>query len=117
VSVIVAVRGSAKDLPIQGRVPGAPAVYGAGDTLEAEVRAYQAGAAIFVPDVAWYTAGGDQTGYEQGQVLVSYTATQAALLQPTLPHTLLVWRTPSGDVDRRELIVRLRIIVEAQPIP
>lgn len=111
------VSGSAKDFPLQGRVLGAVASYGAGDTLEAEVRSYRADTALFVPTVEWLTLGGMQTGYEEGQVLVSYTAAQAALLQPTIPHTLLVWRTPLGDADRRELIVRLRLTVEPQPIP
>jgi len=71
--------------------------------------------ALFSPAVTWYTANSTQTGYDQGQVLVSYTIAQSAQLVPTGSYTLVVSRAPAATPLKVEDIVRMRLIVENPP--
>jgi hypothetical protein len=95
---LTVVQGAYADWPLQAWNRGsqtAPA-FAAGDTLAAYVYAGSSQAQLFAPAVAWYTAGGTQTGYAQGQVLVSPTAAQTATLEAGGTYTLIVWWTQAG---------------------
>lgn len=71
-------------------------MFASGDTLAAYVYPGQEEASLFSPAAAWYTAGNTQTGYGQGQVLVSITAAQSATLEANGLYTLAVRWTQSG---------------------
>ncbi len=109
--------GSAFDLPVQAWLRGGAtkAAFSAGDTLVASVLQQNVSTPIFQPTVTWYTAGNTQTGYGQGQVVVSGTNAQAALLMPRGPYTLVVDWTPSG-YSFTEPIARIKLIVEPRAI-
>ncbi len=116
ISIVV---GDAVDVPIQCWTRGGAlsAVYASGDTLTAAVYQSRATSPLFTPAVAWYTAMGTQSGYGQGQVVVSFTNAQSALMVPTLPYTLLVYRTLFADNTRTELIARVKLSIEAVAYP
>jgi hypothetical protein len=111
------VAGSAFDLPIQAWLRGGAtkAVFGTGDAIVASVLQRNVAAPIFQPSVAWYTANSTQNGYGQGQVMVSGTNAQSALLTPGGAYTLVVDWTPSGG-SITEPIVRNQLIVEPRAI-
>jgi hypothetical protein len=92
------VQGAYADWPLQTWNRGsqtAPA-FGASDTIAAYVYPGQSQAQLFAPAVSWYTAGDTQTGYGQGQVMVSMTAAQSATLEAGGRYTLIVWWTGFG---------------------
>jgi hypothetical protein len=112
-------QGLARKLPIQcyllpsGTVP---AVFNADDILAAAV--YQVGVAapIFTPAVGWRTkdpVGNTQLGYDLGQIEVSIVEDESALLQPTIPYTLVVTRALAADPDQAESIVSMAIKVRS----
>ena len=70
--------------------------------------------AVFQPTVGWYTANSTQTGYTQGQVLVSPTAAQSATLEQNGTYSLEVWWTQSGT-GRTACIVRSTVNVLTAP--
>jgi len=111
------IAGYARDYPIQAWLQGGntPSAYGASDPLAAYVYQGRSATALFSPAVAWYTANSTQTGYGQGQVVVSYTGAQSAQLVPTGSYTLVVTRAPAANMSKVEDIVRMRLIVEAPP--
>ena len=92
------VQGSATDWPLQAQNRGGQSqpVYASGDTLMASVWSGDTTTVLFSPTVAWYTAGSTQTGYGQGQVLVSPTAAQSATLAQNGTYGLEVWWTQAG---------------------
>lgn len=99
-------KGAGASLRVQCRIrPGGsvPAVFNSDDVLAAGL--YQSGVetAVFSPSVSWNTVAADgtsQTGYDQGQVLVTITATQAGLLQPSVTYNLEIERYLAGDSAR-----------------
>ncbi len=110
------VAGDAKDWEIQTWNEGAlaPASYQPGDTLTgAYLYRNRSTTPVFQPTVQWFTNGNTQTGYQQGQLLVSVTNAQAALLQPTVGYTLVVKLSPATDPSRSYAIVRLPVDVKA----
>ena len=116
ISIVV---GDAVDVPIQCWTRGGAvsAVYAPGDTLSSAVYQSRATSPLFLPTAAWYTAMGTQTGYGQGQVVVSFTNAQTALMVPTLSYSLLVYRTLSANNTKTELIARVQLTIEAVAYP
>jgi hypothetical protein len=111
-------KGYARDIPIQCvLIPtgSTPAVFGPADTLTAAM--YQSGvdAAVFEPTVGWYTKdnqdGPTQTGYDQGEVLVSVTNEEAALLQPSVPYNLIVVWSPASNPTQSAPVASIPITV------
>lgn len=112
---IVLVTGSAAELPIQCYLRGdgtVPATFAPDDVLTTAIYASRQAAAAFVPTVGLYTLGGTQDGYEEGQVVVTFTSTQGAILVPTISFNLLVWRARAVDPTNRDLVVRIPLVVE-----
>src|SRR6266853_3441517 len=114
-SVITVVQGDAFSAPIQTYVRGGsrvPAVYAAGDTLNAFV--YQGGSTtpLFTCAIEFYTANGTQDGWGQGQVFVSYTNAQGATLIAGGLYTLIVTWSPLTNPSQVETIVRTKLSVE-----
>jgi hypothetical protein len=107
------VQGAYADYPIQSWNRGkvTQPAYASGDTLAAYVYQGQSDTVLFAPSVTWYTAGSTQTGYTQGQVLVSITGAQSALLEQNGTYTLQVWWTQSGG-GKTEPIVRSQLVCE-----
>jgi hypothetical protein len=94
------VQGSRKVYALQSQNPdGTTPQAGdllAGDVLTASVWAGQREASIFAPAVVWYTAGGTQTGYSNGQVQVTITAAQSAMLDAAGVYQLQIFDAQSG---------------------
>jgi hypothetical protein len=118
------VQGSAADFPLQAVNRGGKTfpTYAAGDALTAQVFAGQNQTALFTPTVGWYTAGSSQTGYGQGQVLVSITAAQSLPLDYAGTYTLEVWWQPAGGgksacIWRGQLAVETAAGTATQPTP
>jgi hypothetical protein len=111
-----AVPGSARSHPLQSWYFGGveAAAYQASDILSAAVVPYRSSTPVFIPQVDWYTNQNTQTGYDQGQTLVTYSAAQAASFVPSVTYTILVRRAPAADPTNTELIVRARLPVESQ---
>jgi hypothetical protein len=109
-----AVPGSARSHPLQSWYFGGiePATYQASDILSASVMPPLSATPLFTPQVGWYTNQNTQTGYDQGQTVVTYSAAQAALLMPTITYTIEVERAPASDPTNTELIVRAKLPVE-----
>lgn len=115
---IAIVQGAAEDLCLQCRYRGgATAAFAAGDSISAAIYQWRVATPVCTPEVAWYTASNSQTGYDQGQILVSLTNDQAALLQPTggpLGYSLVVTWTPAALPSKSAPIVLLPLTVETQ---
>ena len=111
------VQGSAADWPLQAQNRGGSSTptFGSSDTLTATVWVGVDQTALFQPAVAWYTANGTQTGYGQGQVLVSPTAAQSATLEQNGTYSLEVWWTQAGVGGKTACIVRATVTVLPAP--
>jgi len=110
--------GAATSYAIQCRAHGnvSNSVYGASDPLTAYVcqgnaPSFPPSSYVFQPSVGWYTANGTQSGYGQGQLLVTITNSQSAMLIATGFYTLVVGRAPSGAPSTVEEIVRIQLPV------
>jgi hypothetical protein len=88
------------------------AVFNSTDTLTSSVIQSQQTASIFSPTPVFYTANSTQTGYDQGQVQVTGTKAQAAMLVPSTSYTLEVWRTLTSDSSNPDLIVRAPLVIK-----
>src|SRR5436190_956245 len=106
-------QGADKDYPLQAHNTGGQSnpAYAALDTLAAYVYRGQDQAVLFAAPVSWYTANGTQTGFDQGQVLVSISKANSATLDPGGSYLLLVWWT-KADLSRTEPIARCMLLVE-----
>jgi hypothetical protein len=108
------VQGFADDYPTQTYLWGStsPAQYGAGDVLVGYCipAGMTLASAIFQPLVDWYTVGG-QTGYDQGQVLISISNAQSLLLVPTINYTLLVGWAAAATPAKISPIARVKLCV------
>jgi hypothetical protein len=110
--------GAAADFPVQtwNRGNASKPVYTSADALTAYCYQGRSLTALFSPAVAWYTANSTQTGYDQGQVLLSITSMQAALLTPGGAYSVVVWWSPASQPAKLAAIVRNQLIVEAPQI-
>ena len=107
--------GYARDLPVQCfDLATNKSAYQAADVLTAAVYQRGAGSPAFSPDVDWNTRGGTQTGYDQGQVQVSFSGDQTAMIQPGLPYHLWVFRQLGADGSKTEPIAHMLISVETK---
>jgi len=98
------VAGEDKSFPLQCWLEGAmiPPAFVASDAMTSVVSPGEGEAALFAPAVAWWTdpdpvaGAAAQTGYDQGQVLVSVSAADSLLVTAEAAHVLEVWRRPAG---------------------
>jgi hypothetical protein len=113
------VRGCAQDYPIQTWLAGGntEAFYGAEDTIAAYCYQARTTTPLFQPVVSWYTAGGVQTGYLEGQVSISISDAQSAILVPTIGYTLLVAWSAAATPSKIAAIVRVRLLVLPAAFP
>jgi hypothetical protein len=88
------------------------AVFNSTDTLTSSVIQSQQTVAIFNPTPVFYTANSTQNGSDQGQVQVTGTKAQAAMLVPSTSYTLEVWRTLVSDPSNPDLIVRAPLVIK-----
>jgi hypothetical protein len=111
------VQGAAADFALQcwNRGGQTRAAFASGDTLSAAIYQVTVPTPVCQPAVEWYTAAGTQTGYDQGQIVVSPTNTDSASLQPTggsVQYTLVVTWTPAAQPSKSAPLVRLPLTVE-----
>jgi hypothetical protein len=85
--------------------------YGVADTLTAYCYQARIATPLFLPTVAWYTAGGTQTGYLEAEVVISISNAQSALLVPTIGYSLLVKWSPASSPSLVAAIVRAHLLV------
>ncbi len=111
--------GFAEDFPIQVRLKGTgnAARFAAGDVLAGAFYPYGNPTASCVPTVAFYTSAGTQTGYDQGQVIASFSAADAISIEPSVPAVLVVSRAraASPTVFTPVAIVRFDIVAPYAP--
>lgn len=97
--------GAHADFPLQCWNRGGETTpsFGPSDLLSAYVYLGQDQGPLFAATVAWLVADPDtgavQTGYDQGQIVVTIASSQSATLEPNGTYSLLVWRTPAGATD------------------
>ncbi len=112
---LVLVTGQPTTRAVQCNVYGTgtvPAIYNSTDILTASVIPSRQTSPIFTPSVDWYTAQSTQTGYGEGQVEVSLTAANMALLVPTISYTLSIYRALDSDPSNAEMIAQIPLIVK-----
>jgi hypothetical protein len=114
INSVTVVTGDCWNLPMQCVLRGARgnAVFQSGDQLQAFVYQGVSTTPLFLPTVAWYTASGTQNGYDQGQVIVSATSAQGALLTPNGLYTVSVIWAPTTIPGAFSTIVRNKLLVE-----
>lgn len=114
-NTITLIPGSSRDLPVQCKdLAGNPCVFQAADTLACGFWQAGASAAAFAPLIDWNTKGGIQTGYDQGQILVSFTIAQTSNLQPNVKYHLWAERTLGSDATKTEEIAHFLANVETK---
>jgi len=113
------VQGLAADYPTQTWLWGGltKAAYANGDTLTGYCYPAKSTTALFQPAVSWYTANSFQTGYDQGQIVISISGAQSALLVAGNPFTLLVTWSPAGQPAKIAPIARVKLLVLPPPFP
>jgi hypothetical protein len=103
--------GSARDLPIQCRLPGGlPGAMSGGDVLQMAVVPIGQSVILFTPTAGWYTAGDTQTGYDQGQIVASWEASDAALMQASIRYALEVYWAPGAAPSRLQLVAWVPLV-------
>lgn len=95
----------------------AAATFSADDILTAQFYPLGNPTPAFSPAIAWYTAGGNQTGWEQRQFLAAISIDQAAMLQPSIRYVLDVFRAPSGDQGDVDLVASLTFLAKSPWTP
>jgi hypothetical protein len=111
--------GERKDIQLQCRTLAATcARYAAGDTLSAAV--YQWGidaTGVANATCAWDTAKDPatgtprQTGYEEGQVILSIPSAESAKLVPGVRYVAIATRTMAADGTQSEKIAVVELVV------
>lgn len=86
-------RGSQQVYPIQTYNRGGESdpAYAPTDTFSCSIYGGADESPLFSPAVAWWTNGGTQTGYDQGQVQVTITAAQSGTLEAAATYYGQVW--------------------------
>lgn len=109
--------GSSRDYPLQAINEGGVSFpsFSANDVLTAYVYQGQNLVPLFNPTVTWFTNNGTQTGFGQGQVLVSIANAQAATLDEGGTYSLQVWWSPAVQPDKSAAIARCTLYVEPSP--
>lgn len=108
------------DVVLQCRVRGSGVAssFASTDTLSAEL--WQPGGAAPMATslpIGWLqiapATGMSQTGYDQGQVVVTLLLSLVSTLQPTVSYTLKIFRVMASDTSRRERIATIKIRIRA----
>lgn len=123
-NTLTVIAGAYKSYPINTYLDGnnkVPAAYpnGASDTLTGFVFWGLSTTALFTPTITWYGKPGltgiaTQTGYDQGQILATFTNAQASLLVPNSPFTLTAWWSPAANPSINTPIAKIKLIVKSQ---
>lgn len=112
-------QGADEFLPYQAVNRGGQSypAYAAGDALTSFVYQGQNLVPLFSPTAGWFTGvvSGSQTGYDQGQVLVSLANADTATLEADGEYTVEVWWTPAVNPSIKARIVRALLRVKAAP--
>jgi hypothetical protein len=113
------VTGLASDYTVQTWLRGGitPAAYALGDVLVGYCYRSGTTTALFQPAVTFYTKGGSQTGYTQGQILISLSNAQASLLVPGIRYGLEVTWSPLSNLTKVAAIVRVSLVVLPRAYP
>jgi hypothetical protein len=94
-----------------------PAVFNASDIIVFAIIKHGQTWPTFLPTVAFATTnvktGQSQTGFEQGQILFSYTSTQAALLIPACSYSLVGTRALASNPSNTEGAAEIPLVVKA----
>lgn len=109
-------RGYADDFILQTWDRGSlvPSRFGDSDPVWAAIYQWRVSAPVCYPAASWYTAAGAQTGAAEGQVIVSLSDEDAAVLQPTggaLAYRLVIRRSPATVPGKSDRIVDLPLYV------
>jgi hypothetical protein len=94
-------------------VGNAAAVFAADDLLSAQFYPYGSPAVVFQPSTAWYTAGGEQSGWEQRQFAAAISLAQASLLVPSVRYVLDCYRAPASDPANVDLVASFTFIAKS----
>jgi hypothetical protein len=102
------IAGEDRDFPLQCWLEGglSTPTFAADDILTAFVSPGEGQASLFLPAVAWWTApdpagAGTQTGFDQGQVLLSVAAADSTTLEPETSYAVEVWRQDAATARRQ----------------
>jgi hypothetical protein len=113
------VTGLASDYVVQTWLRGSitPAAYALGDVLVCNCYRSGTTTALFQPAVTFYTKNGNQTGYTEGQLLISLSNAQASLLVPGIRYGLEVTWSPLLNLTKVAAIVRIPLVVLPRAYP
>ncbi len=91
--------GYGDDYPIQIRLKGsgANATLAFDDIVVGALYPHNNGVASCTPTISFYTAGSTQTGYDQGQVVASYSTADAQAVSPSIQYYLLITRARAAS--------------------
>jgi hypothetical protein len=116
--VLTAVVGEAKDFPLQCWFYGrrAPAKFLSTDIMNVYLCVdnqvtLPPPSYVFLPVISWYTSFGTQTGYDEGQVLVSFTNAQIAALVPGFNYTLIITQATIANPSDFQCVGRTQFVV------
>lgn len=111
--------GFAEDFPIQIRLKGAGAAarLASDDILRTAFYPFGNGVSACSPAISYYTANSTQTGYDQGQVMVSFSLSDTLAATPTVPYILFVTRARAAAPTVFTPIAALRFNVNQPQMP
>ena len=111
------VQGDDYDCPIQCVLAGGEnnATFAAGDILTAYLYRGQNQTPLFTSVPVWYTAGGTQTGYGQGQVLFTVSSLQSLTLEPNGQYLVGIQWSPAATPTRKATIARAMLPIQTAP--
>jgi hypothetical protein len=90
---LVIIRGATGYYPVEVLNQGGDttAVFAPTDTFTCTIGRGQDQAPLFNPSVTFYTANGTQTGYDQGELLITIASVQSAALEPGGTYAGQIW--------------------------
>jgi hypothetical protein len=119
-SVLKAIVGEAKDYPIQCWFFGGryTAQFASNDLLVAYLCLDSQPTLpppnfLYQPPINFFTNEGTQTGYEEGQIIVSLANANTSILSPGHNYTLIGTQSPANNPTNMQMILRMQLIVES----
>jgi hypothetical protein len=111
--------GFAEDFPIQVRLKGSghAAKFAVDDVLAGAFYPYGNPASACTPTITFYSAGVTQTGYDQGQVVASFSTANSLVVVPSIPYVLVVSRARSATPTVFTPVAIVRFDVAAPSAP
>ncbi len=108
------VAGFARDypIPVQSLSGVVAPIFAADDVLVGPCYQARTAAPLFTAAVAWFNGvNDDQAGYLTGDVVISISGAQSALLVPTISYTVVVNRSAAADPSKTVAIARIPLTV------